>query len=266
LFHTSFCASTLLSRALHAPPFAVALKEPFVLRRLSDARKSGWSLDGLLAPAVKLLARPWHDRGAVVIKPTHVALNLARDLLVATPASRAVILTSPLDDFLISNLKKDPESQAKIPILVERALKATSLQPRLAPAALQLPDLVCAAGLQWAAQRELVLDLVEAIGADRIRVMDAPELLADVPGAVARCAAWLQLATPSEELAGRARVEAGRNAKQLEAPYGAERRAAEARLVVDHYRELLANARAWLATHVLPAMRPGALADPIRWT
>ena len=169
LFHTSFCASTLLARCLHLPPFGVALKEPLVLRRLSDARHAGRPLDDLIDPSVALLARPWHPGGAVVIKPTHVALNVAVDLLAATPDGRAVFLTSSLEEFLISNLKKPPESQAKIPLLVERALRATGLSARLPPAALQPPDLACAAGLQWAAQQELLRHVVEAIGPARAR-------------------------------------------------------------------------------------------------
>src|SRR5262245_5445881 len=66
IFHTSFCASTLLARCLHLAPFTVALKEPLVLRRLSDARNGGWSLDGLVAPGLALIAHPGHRRHAVV--------------------------------------------------------------------------------------------------------------------------------------------------------------------------------------------------------
>lgn len=265
LFHTSFCASTLLARALHVPPHTIALKEPFVLRRLSDARKSKWSLEGLLPACVKLLARPWHTGGAVVIKPTHVALNIAVDLVQATPKSRAMILTSPLVDFLISNIKKDADSQNKINILVERALKTTAFGTKLAPPALHPPDYVAAAGLQWAAQRELVLDITEKLGPERIRVMDATELLADVPAAAWRCAEWIELPVPRETLIANARDVATRNAKAVEATYSPEHRAREAEHVEQHYGEQLARARAWLDEHVLPMMRPAALADPARW-
>ena len=266
LFHTSFCASTLLARALHVPPFAVCLKEPLVLRRLSDARNSKWPVDGILERAVALLARPWHPGGAVVVKPTHVALNVAEPLLAAAPGSRAVILTSSLDDFLISNLKKPPDSRAKIPILVERALRTTALRERLAPAAQEPPDLSCAAGLQWAAQREHVQDVIAAVGPARIRTLDARDLLADVPATVAACARWLELDIPAPALADAARAEAGRNAKQVEVPYGPSQRAREAEAVAQHYRAELASARAWLDAHVLPHLRPAALADPPRWS
>jgi hypothetical protein len=255
LFHTSFCASTLLARALHVAPFAVALKEPLVLRRLADARHAGRAIDDLIAPAVKLLSRPWHPGGAVVIKPTHVALNIAIDLLAAAPASRAVILTCSLPEFLISNLKKPAESQAKIPLLVERALAATDFARRLPATALAPPDLVCAAGLQWAAQREHVLEVVDAVGQARVRVLDMATLLADLPATAAAHARWLGLSIPAGPLADRARAEGARNAKATATPYGPERRAYEAGLVVHHFGAPLANARRWLERHVIPSMR-----------
>src|SRR5690349_12255151 len=37
VFHTAFCCSTLLARALDAPPRVVALKEPLALMSLSQA-------------------------------------------------------------------------------------------------------------------------------------------------------------------------------------------------------------------------------------
>jgi hypothetical protein len=255
IFHTSFCASTLLARCLHLAPFTVALKEPLVLRRLSDAKNGGWSLDGLIAPSLALLARPWHPGGAVVLKPTHVALNVAVELLAAAPDSRAVIVTSSLADFLVSNLKKPPDSQAKIPVLVERALRATEFRARLSPAAQQPPDLVCAAGLQWAAQQEEVGDVLASVGPGRVRVLEMEPMLDDLPGTVAQCAAWLGLALPGDALAAHVREAGARNAKALDAPMDPARRAYEADLVVQRHRDALARADEWLRAHVIPAMR-----------
>jgi len=264
LFHTSFCASTLLARALHLPPYTVALKEPFILRRLADARKSNWSVDGLLEASVRLLARPFHPEGAVVIKPTHVALNIAAALMAATPHSKAIILTSSLDDFLLSNLKNTAESQAKIPQLVERAIKATRFGLHLSASAVLPPDLVCAAGLQWAAQRELMVDVIAAIGAHRIRALTMTELLADVAAGVARCAEWLQLPVPIGPLAAHAQHISMRHAKSLDLPFSPEHRARESELAAHRHGKVLAEARAWLDGHILPAMRAEALHEP-RW-
>jgi len=265
LFHTSFCASTLLARALHLAPNTVCLKEPLVLRRLADARKSGWPLDGLVDTSVKLLGRPWHPGGAVVIKPTHVALNVAQALLAATPHSRAIVLTSSLDDFMVSNIKKEPASQAKIPTLVDRALRATTFRARLPAIALEPPDLIAASGLQWAAQRELVADVVDAVGASRIRVLDMHAMLRDFAACVVRCADWLELAIPHHGLARHAADTITRNAKALDVSYGAEQRARDASAIAGQFRPALGRARAWLDRHVLPAMRPIARDEPSAW-
>ena len=255
IFHTSFCASTLLARCLHLAPHTVALKEPLVLRRLSDARHSGWSIEGLVAPSLALLARPWRAGGAVVIKPTHVALNIAAELMAAVPESRAVVVTSSLADFLVSNLKKPPDSQAKIPVLVERALRATGFGERLSAAGRQPPDLVCAAGLQWAAQQEEVRTLLTVAGTARVRVLDMHPMLGDLVGAVASCAAWLGLTLPADALAAHVREVGQRNAKAIDVPMDPERRAYEAGIVVQRHREVLTRASEWLQAHVLPAMQ-----------
>ena len=260
LFHTSFCCSTLLARILHLPPYQVVLKEPLVLRRLGDARHERWPIEDLLEPTLRLLARPWDPGGAVVIKPTHAALNIAVELLDATPQSRGVILTSSLDDFLVSNLKKTSDTQAKVPALAERALQAGAFHSRLPPGALAPPDLLAAAALQWAAQRELCADLMAAVGSQRLRVLDASTLLADVPGVAWQCAQWLRLPVPRDLLAARAGEVSGRNAKAVEAAYDAHRRASDVRWLQARFGRQIVAARHWFDQMVMPAMREEALA------
>lgn len=264
LFHTSFCGSTLLARVLHAPPHNVCLREPMVLRRLGDARHVEQAIAPLVSQATALLSRPWHAGGRVTIKPTHAALNIAVDLLDASPESRAVVLTSTLDDFLVSNLKKAPETQAKIPQLVERAMKASGFHTRLPQAAFQPPSLPCAAVLQWAAQRELVASMAENVGARRMCVVDMDRLMADLPGTVRRLAGWLSLDIPTATLESRCRNEARRNAKATETSFSASQRSQEARLVEQMFSTELSQARGWAASYVLPFMRSQAL-QPTDW-
>lgn len=259
LLHTSFCCSTLLARILHLPPYQVVLKEPLVLRRLSDARHAHWSLEGLVEPTTRLLARPWDPGGAVVIKPTHAALNIAVELFNATPDSRGIILTSSLDDFLVSNLKKTLETQAKVPALAERALQAGTFHARLQAGALAPPDLLAAAALQWAAQRELCVDIVAAVGTRRLRMLDACTLLDDVPGVARQCAQWLRLPVPQGLLTARAGEVARRNAKAVEAEYDAQRRASDVRMIKARYGSQIAATRRWFDRMVLPAIREEAL-------
>lgn len=266
LFHTSFCCSTLLARALHVAPRQVVLKEPLVLRRLGDARRSGWPIDDWFVPVTGLLARPWSAQGSVIVKPTHASLNVAADLLRATPMSRAVVLSSSLEDFLVSNLKKTPETQAKIPELAERALSATTFGQRLPAPALAPPHLLAAAVLQWAAQREICASLVATFGTDRLRTLDASELLGDVPEAAVATARWLGSTVDDESVRRRARCVASANAKATTVPYDARRRAEEVELVRAHYGPLIADTLKWAERWVLPFMSAGAVAFPAIWS
>ena len=62
IFHTAFCGSTLLTRALDAPGVSMGLKEPSVLVDIAAAwRREGATpkLDAVLATTLRLLARPF---------------------------------------------------------------------------------------------------------------------------------------------------------------------------------------------------------------
>ncbi|HEY5803887.1 MAG TPA: hypothetical protein VIT90_09375 [Lysobacter sp.] len=254
LFHTSFCGSTLLARALHIPERQVALKEPLLLRRLGDARDAGWAVDDLCGLSARLLSRPWTPGGGVLVKATHAALNIAPDLLSATPGSRAVVLTSSLDDFLVSNLKKNADTQAKVPALAERALRAGTLHLRLPPQALQPPDLLCATALQWAAQRDLVAALARSFGDSRVRVLEFDSLLGAPVAVATACSRWLQLPAPEADVAVRAGEVSRINAKAVSVAYSADQRAQEAQRVHEHYASAIAQARDWAARFLLPAL------------
>lgn len=265
LFHTSFCASTLLARALHTPPHAVCLREPMVLRRLGDARHAGGAIDQVLPVTVALLSRVWAPNGRVVVKPTHAALNIATDLLEASPGSRAVILTSSLSDFLVSNLKKTPESQAKIPQLVERAMHASGFHSRLPGSAFEPPDMLCAAALQWGAQRELVMDVLYRAGTARARAVGMEQLLDDLPGVVLAVSTWLGLGVPVADVEARCLAEGSRHAKAIDKPYSSAQRHEEARFLGRSFADALANAHEWANANVIPYMRPEARSLRPEW-
>ena len=170
------------------------------------------------------------------------------------PASRAVLLTSSLDDFLVSNLKKNADTQAKIPALAERALRAGTLHLRLPPQALQPPDLLCAAALQWAAQRDLVASLASRFGDDAcacsISIHCSPHRWTWRSPARAGCTCRRS----ADEVAARAAEVSRSNAKAVSVAYGADQREREAQLVLEHHAELIAHARDWAARFLQPAL------------
>lgn len=99
IFHTAFCRSTLLVRALNVEGVSVGLAEPGVLAQLAGA---GDAAKDLVKPVCDLLSRPWAEGEAVFIKPTNHANMLIPALLAARPDARGVLMTNPLTSFLKS--------------------------------------------------------------------------------------------------------------------------------------------------------------------
>jgi hypothetical protein len=259
LWHTSFCGSTLMARMLHQAPWCTALREPLVLRRLADASDRGQAVGELLAPVVGLLARPWSSAGRVLIKPTHAALNIAVPLLAATPGSRALVMTSPLADFLVSHLKKSAETLAKVPVLAERALRATTLAARLPREAFAPPDALAAVAVQWAAQRELVAVLRAAAAPGQLRVVDWQQVQAAPVEAASWASRWLGLGHDGDALRRHAAEVSGRHAKATTRPFDSRTRQAEAEWLLSQHREDVARALEWAGRNLLPALAAGAL-------
>lgn len=259
LFHTSFCCSTLLARALHLGPSATVLREPLVLRRLGDARFADRDIQALLPTVARLLARPWSDSGAVLVKPTHAALSLGADLLGVLPQARGLVLTSTLDDFLLSNLKKTAETQARVPALVERAMAACNLVDRLGPAAFDPPDFLATVALQWAAQQELIGAWLGGEQRTRLRVLEERALLAEWPDSVLRVADWFDWPVDRDALRAHAGQVGQRHAKAEQRAFDAGLREQEAARLRSHYRPELERALDWAQRHLLPSMRSPAL-------
>jgi hypothetical protein len=108
VFHTAFCRSTLLVRALDIPGVSAGLSEPGILVSLTNMGEAGRPL---VAPMLDLLSRPHSSGGgereaAVLVKPTNHANRLIPALLDARPDARAVLMTNPLPAFLAAVVRK----------------------------------------------------------------------------------------------------------------------------------------------------------------
>jgi hypothetical protein len=107
IFHTAFCRSTLLVRALEQPGVSAGLSEPGIIARLVGKGDAGLRA---LAPAMALLARPWGSSAAgvesVFVKPTNHANALIPALMDARPQACAVLMTNPLPSFLKAVVRK----------------------------------------------------------------------------------------------------------------------------------------------------------------
>ncbi len=100
IFHTAFCRSTLLARALEQPGVSAGLSEPGILARIGGAGPD-------VLPAVsRLLARPWGAGETNFVKPSNHTNALIPALMEANPASNAVLMTNPLPSFLAAIIRK----------------------------------------------------------------------------------------------------------------------------------------------------------------
>ncbi|MCW0198493.1 hypothetical protein [Sphingopyxis sp.] len=109
LFHSAYCASTMLAQAFDQPGIATSLSEPVLLndmvgwrRRGADPRQHGRVMDDALA----MLGRSFIPGEAVIVKPSNVFNPLARGALMLRPDARAILLHAPLRDFLLSVARK----------------------------------------------------------------------------------------------------------------------------------------------------------------
>lgn len=96
IFHTAFCRSTLLVRAIGASGGATGLNEPGILNSLSQAGRRGLSL---LSPCLSLLARPRGTAGVVIVKPSNFANALIPHIMAARPGSRAILMSHAVEAF-----------------------------------------------------------------------------------------------------------------------------------------------------------------------
>ena len=106
VFHSAFCCSTLLARALDVPGVVMGLSEPQIVNELASAALQRRLSGELLKNVIHLLGRPFGAAESVVIKPSNEANVLAPALLQNEERSRAIFLYAPLPRFLKSVANK----------------------------------------------------------------------------------------------------------------------------------------------------------------
>ncbi len=252
LFHTSFCGSTLLARALHLPPWQVSLREPLVLRRFADANVQSQLYPELLSKLTRYFFRPWLDKSAIILKPTHVILPLAAAMLDAAPNKNAIVLTSSLDDFLISNLKKPAETQAKVPELLRRqALGNRFFTP--SEQCFKEANFADIVALQWTAQICWIAEL-QNLYPSRLLIVNATDVYADLCSVAEKAHHWLNLPAPFEAFIKRCDDVSGVHAKAPHLAYDASTRAAHIKMVRQQLQVYIEAAKNRWTERVLPCL------------
>lgn len=258
LFHCAFCGSTLLARALQAPPMVMSLREPRALLALAIA-----SLKPEMIPAIQieraarvslgLLGRPWAEHGRVLIKPTNQVNRILPLLLRVSPDSRALLLYSSLEQFIVSCLKKLPAAEQQIRWMAQALLPGTQLAQRLEIPLTHPFNLVESAVLTWYAQMEIYALALKADSNDRLRSISIDAMLAQPTAVVAAAADWLQLPGAHDGLDARVSKTFSRNAKAQDRAFNVRQRDQENAITRQRYREIVQQALRWSEQAIAPA-------------
>jgi hypothetical protein len=195
IFHSAFCCSTLLTRALDVPGVAMGLNEPNVLMHFakvwSDARRPPGAL-AALQTSLDLLSRPLLPGEAQIIKPSNATHHLIPPLLHTCPNAKAIVLTSSLELFLTSVVRRGAEGRLNARQFLRGFFDTLPFDLTLTQdEALLLTDLQ-AASLAWLMQISYLHSLMQRFG-DRIRVLDCNTLLAQPAEVLAAIAAFFGL-------------------------------------------------------------------------
>ncbi len=250
VFHSAFCCSTLLARALDVSGKCLALKEPDILMGLANALRmqKGSPENATRVDAVtSLLSRRFDNAESVLIKPTNSANNLLPRML--ERGAPVLLLYGDLRSFLISVLKKGEackafiRTQYNIFTLDEPGVGGIPARQAMTFTDLQVAALVWRHQLE-AFQRELVGRPDASVAS-----LDFRHLVDRPAATVTAVAQHLRLPLSAEDVE---QVTTGsvfaRNAKFGDQAYDAEQRSKDESAVADQHSDALDDVEAWAAT------------------
>lgn len=268
IFHTSYCCSTLLSRALDRPGAALSLKEPEIVMSASNMFRTTSSdndrrrAQEFLKTTLSLLARPFARGERVVVKPTNAANNLAP--IVVAAGAPTLILYGGLREFLTSVIKKGETCRTMIrQIYRVYAMDGTGVAAIPQRDALALTDLQIAA-LVWRHQMELFADLLDRSGANPVRTLDFKTFLPRPRETLEAASALFELeADPRIWLDAAEGPLFARDAKDAGRPYNAERQARDERGIMEAHAETIDLIEDWAMALSIWPRRTRMLAQPL---
>ena len=250
VFHTAFCGSTLLMRALAAAAPIAALKEPAILNNLTHRLERGGEAAerARLDLVLDLLARGFEGVRAVVVKPTNFATRIALPILRARPEAKAILLYSDLPAFLYAVARRGVGGRIWGRRLYASYAAATPVDFGYAPGELYEQTDLQAAALGWMLQMWHLRGVLRQSGPGRTRVLAWSDLLIRPAETLATALAFLGF---EAERAGTERVAAGevfsRHSKDPARRYGAADEEALAAAAASAYGEEVQLVVKWTA-------------------
>lgn len=202
IFHTAFCCSTLMTRALDLPHVAAGLKEPGVLVSFADhwsnARQTPGALNAL-SITLDLLSRPTAPGETQIIKATNAANHLLPEILHLRPDAKVLVMYSGLETFLESVTRRDFGGRSFARQMHQTFTDAIPLDIAFTQQEQMLHTDTQIAALVWLMQTAFFAQMQRYYGADRIRTLSSTRFLADPTSALVSAGAFFNLdASPTQ--------------------------------------------------------------------
>jgi hypothetical protein len=263
IFHTAFCGSTLMLKALDIPGRTLGLKEPDVLINLANRfiRSDDRANRDRLALVLRLLSRPFEVSESIVVKPTNFANRLAIPVLEASPESRAVLLYSDVRPLLRSILKRGMWGRIWGRRLFRSAATWTSLEFGFSEDDIFILTDLQALGLGWLMQMQHFKEVARRFG-DRVLMIDSADFLADPARTLKRTSALFQLDLDESLISGIVNGPTfARHSKFSDRDYGNQERAADQNAAEAAHSEELEMVVKWVeavAAHLNVDLKPAS--------
>jgi hypothetical protein len=263
IFHTSFCGSTLLARALEVPGIAAALREPDILINLANrlVRSDDPQNRHRIELVLRLLERPLAPGESVIVKPTNFANRLVDPMLTMRPESRAVLLYSDVATFLRSLLRRGMFGRIFGRRMFAQLSSSSALNLGYSAAELLQQTDVQIAALAWLMQIQHFDSIARAFS-ERVMIVDSAKLLAGPAEVIERAQALFDLGLSRGQVA---EIASGpvfsKHSKFSDRDYDSFARDEEHKAASEAHAEELAMVVQWIeavATQVGAPMRPGS--------
>lgn len=217
LFHTAFCCSTLMVHALDSLDNVIGFSEPQILNDLGTRAIGGQLDQGLLIRVLSLFCLKGHGTDHCVIKPTNELNFLIPALMKASPQSRALLLSSDLDDFLYSIARKGLPGRAWVRGQYCAVRRRTGLTLGFSESEISEHTDMQVAALFWLQNRALFQAATRG-GCDRFASLGRDDISLDLENSVSRTAQFFNISISPEELC-RVRTQGQRDIKRVGSRY-----------------------------------------------
>jgi len=245
IFHSAFCASTMLARGFNLSGISMGLKEPVLLNDIVGYRRRGAAPAAVaerLDHGLHMLARPFAGEHAIVIKPSNVFNALVPLTLTMRPDAKAVLLYAPLPVFLVSVARKGLWCRLWVRELLEGLITDGIVDLGFESRDYFRQSDLQVAAVGWLAQQQLFRRIVESFGPERIATLDSEALTADPVNSTKAAARHFGLAVPDSAIEGHA---AFTTHSKFGGNFDTANRATEHRAAADAYGDEIDKVLVW---------------------